>query len=98
MDEQFQFFKRTLFENIGTVTEDCLINKLRGEYQALCIVNTKKRAQNIYQELKEEGVYHLSTSMYPKHRKQVLDVYKRQALVHQILQQQQHPGQAMPLL
>ena len=73
MDEQFQFFKRTLFEDIGTVTEDCLINKLRGEYQALCIVNTKKRAQNIYQELKEEGVYHLSTSMYPKHRKQVLE-------------------------
>lgn len=72
MDEQFQFFKRTLFENIGTVTEECLRNKLRGEYQALCIVNTKKRAQNIYKELKEDGVYHLSTSMYPKHRKRVL--------------------------
>ena len=28
MDEQFHFFKRTLFENIGTVTEDCLMNKL----------------------------------------------------------------------
>lgn len=73
MDEQFHFFKRTLFENIGTVTEDCLMNKLTEEYQALCIVNTKKRAQNIYKELKEDGVYHLSTSMYPKHRKRVLN-------------------------
>ena len=44
-----------------------------GEYQALCIVNTKKRAQSIYKQLKGEGVYHLSTTMYPKHRKKVLD-------------------------
>ena len=49
------------------------MNKLTEEYQALCIVNTKKRAQNIYKELKEDGVYHLSTSMYPKHRKRVLN-------------------------
>lgn len=55
------------------MTEDCLMNKLTEEYQALCIVNTKKRAQNIYKELKEDGVYHLSTSMYPKHRKRVLN-------------------------
>lgn len=73
MDEQFQFFKRTLFENIGTVTEECLIDQLRQEHQALCIVNTKKRAQNIYKELREDGIYHLSTSMYPKHRKRVLE-------------------------
>ena len=26
----------------------------------------------IYKELQEEGIYHLSTSMYPKHRKRVL--------------------------
>ena len=46
---------------------------LREEYQALCIVNTKKRAQSIYKELKEDGVYHLSTSMYPAHRKRMLE-------------------------
>lgn len=76
MDEQFQFFKRTLFENIGTVTEECLIDKLKREHQALCIVNTKKRAQNIYKELREDGIYHLSTSMYPKHRKRVLEAIR----------------------
>ena len=73
INEQFDFFKRTLFENIGIVTEDFLISKLREEYQALCIVNTKKRAQSIYKELKEDGVYHLSTSMYPAHRKRMLE-------------------------
>ncbi len=72
MEEQFEFFKRTLFENIEVVTEERLIQKLKEEYQALCIVNTKKRAQSLYSELKGDGVYHLSTSMYPAHRKRVL--------------------------
>lgn len=73
MQEQFAFFKRTVFEDLGVVTEDSLIKRLQEEQQALCIVNTKKRAQSIYKELKGEGVYHLSTSMYPAHRKRVLD-------------------------
>lgn len=77
MHEQFEFFKRTLFEDIGIVTEKFLISKLREEYQALCIVNTKKRAQSIYKELKGDGVYHLSTSMYPAHRKYVLEEIRK---------------------
>lgn len=32
----------------------------------------EKAAQMIYKELQGEGIYHLSTSMYPKHRKRVL--------------------------
>ena len=77
MHEQFEFFKRTLFEDIGIVAEKFLISKLREEYQALCIVNTKKRAQSIYKELKGDGVYHLSTSMYPAHRKYVLEEIRK---------------------
>ena len=33
----------------------------------------QKKAQRIYHELKGEGVYHLSTSMYPHHRRRVLE-------------------------
>lgn len=77
MHEQFEFFKRTLFEDIGIVAEKFLISKLREEYQALCIVNTKKRAQSIYKELKGDGVYHLSTSMYPAHRRYVLEEIRK---------------------
>ena len=69
MEEQFRFFKRTRFEDIGTVTEEELEEKLLKETQALCIVNTKKRAQRIYNAIKGDGVFHLSTTMYPKHRK-----------------------------
>ncbi len=73
MEEQFKFFKRTTLQYNGIIKEENLIQKLGGEYQALCIVNTKKRAQSIYKQLKGEGIYHLSTTMYPKHRKRILD-------------------------
>lgn len=77
MEEQFTFFKRTVFQNIGTIEQEELIEKLGGEHQALCIVNTKKRAQALYEQLQGEGVYHLSTSMYPKHRKSVLEIIRK---------------------
>ena len=48
------------------------LERLKEEYQVLCIVNTKKRAQKLYRELQGEGVYHLFTSMCPRHRKAVL--------------------------
>lgn len=73
MDEQFSFFKRVSIKNLNKITQGELIQRLEQEDQALCIVNTKKRAQDIYQHIKGEGVYHLSTSMYPVHRKKVLD-------------------------
>ena len=72
MEEQFSFFKRVNYQNLGKIRQDHLIEKLKKENNALCIVNTKKAAQVIYKELHGEGIYHLSTSMYPKHRKRVL--------------------------
>ncbi len=77
LEEQFRFFKRTTFQNLDKISEEALIEKLSEEYQALCIVNTKKKAQVLYQALKGQGVFHLSTSMYPKHRKRVLEEVRR---------------------
>lgn len=77
VEEQFRFFERVTFQNIGTISEDELVEKLRRENQALCIVNTKKRAQRLYQKMESEGVFHLSTAMYPKHRRRVLDKIRR---------------------
>ncbi|MEI2991083.1 MAG: CRISPR-associated helicase Cas3' [Blautia faecicola] len=72
MEEQFQFFQRVNYQNLGKMRWDDLLEKLKRENNALCIVNTKKAAQMIYKEIDGEGIYHLSTSMYPKHRKRVL--------------------------
>lgn len=77
VEEQFDFFKRVSFQNIGEVGEEALIEKLKQEEQALCIVNTKKRAQSLYRQMDELGVYHLSTTMYPKHRKRVLNTIRK---------------------
>lgn len=73
VQEQFKFFERVTFKNIGIVSEPELIEKLDCENQALCIVNTKKRAQRLYQKMKGKGVFHLSTAMYPKHRRRILE-------------------------
>lgn len=72
MEEQFRFFQRAVLENLGRIPEEELIRRLEGEEQALCILNTKKRAQKVYQSLRGRGVYHLSTAMYPEHRRKVL--------------------------
>ena len=71
-DEQFRFFERVTYQNIDTVTEEEMAEKLQQEWHALCIVNTRKRAQRLYEQLQGEGVYHLSTTMYPAHRKRAL--------------------------
>lgn len=73
MEEQFRFFERVTFENIGRVTEESLAERLNQERQVLCIVNTRKKAQAIYHLLEGEGVYHLSTTMYPIHRRRILE-------------------------
>lgn len=72
MEEQFRFFERVTYQNIGSVSKGYLTERLAEEQSVLCIVNTKKDAQELYHMLEGEGVYHLSTSMYPKHRKRVL--------------------------
>lgn len=72
MKEQFRFFERVTYQNIGMISKEGLAERLQREKSALCIVNTRKRAQEFYRLLQGEGVYHLSTSMYPKHRKRVL--------------------------
>lgn len=77
LEEQFFFFQRVSYKNIGVVTEEDLLGRLKKEKQVLCIVNTKKRAQKLYRQLQGEGVYHLSTSMYPNHRRQVLEIIRK---------------------
>lgn len=73
MEEQFRFFERVRYQDMGIVSEEDLAGWLAQEEQALCVVNTRKRAQTLYQKLKGEGVYHLSTAMYPRHRQRVLE-------------------------
>ncbi|MBO4795500.1 MAG: CRISPR-associated helicase/endonuclease Cas3, partial [Clostridia bacterium] len=52
--------------------------ELSERRQVLCVVNTRKLAQEVFALLPPEGSYHLSTLMDPAHRKQVLaEIRKR---------------------
>ncbi len=80
VDEQFAFFKRANIHDLGRISGGDLLKCLEKEKSVLCIFNTKKTAQNMYRELRGEGVYHLSTAMYPVHRKRILaEIRKRLA-------------------
>jgi CRISPR-associated endonuclease/helicase Cas3 len=54
------------------MAHDDLCEELAAWQQVLCIVNTRKRAQEIYSDLPREGRFHLSTLMYPVHRQEML--------------------------
>ncbi len=70
--DNYEFFKRTYLQHIGQLSDEELAEHLNSKKQVLCIVSTRKQAQNVFSMLKGNGVYHLSTLKYPLHRKQVL--------------------------
>lgn len=72
-EELYQFFRRVTIKQEGLITAPLLAEKLNRQRQALCIVNTRKQAQEIFSMLEGEGNYHLSTLMYAQHRRQILD-------------------------
>ena len=80
MEEQFRFFERVTYEKIGKISQEELLMRIQGDQSVLCIVNTKKTAQELYKKLQKEekNIYHLSTNMYPKHRKRVLKMIREQ--------------------
>ena len=74
----YAFFRRTRFvvEEDAFSTE-ALAEQLNSEHQTLCIVNTRMQAQAVFELLQGEGCYHLSTLMYPLHRKRTLEVIRK---------------------
>lgn len=69
----YQTFKRVTVEQLGELDDDVLAARLRDQEQALCIVNTRMHARELYERLAAaDGHYHLSALMCPKHRSQRL--------------------------
>lgn len=72
--ELYERFKRVQITQLGPVSDDGLIDHLKQKSQALCIVNTRKHAQILYDALSEYGLcYHLSAKMCPVHRRKILN-------------------------
>ena len=75
--ENFRNFRRVTYRDGGEQSDEALAGELCREKQVLCIVNTRKAAQKLYDLLPEEGRFHLSTLLYPAHRKEVLRTIRR---------------------
>ena len=71
--EFYQTFRRVTYRDGGTLTNESLAHALTEQAQVLCIVNTRKTAQEVFRKLPGEGAFHLSTLMCPIHRKSVLE-------------------------
>jgi CRISPR-associated endonuclease/helicase Cas3 len=68
----FRFFRRTTITHVGKLANEALAEKMQSNNQALSIVSTRKQAADIYRRLTDVTAYHLSTMMYPAHRRRVL--------------------------
>ncbi|MBQ8093231.1 MAG: CRISPR-associated helicase Cas3' [Clostridia bacterium] len=72
-----QYFRRVVYERRGRIEEDEVCADLQEKDQVLCIVNTRKTAQNVFSKLPENGRFHLSTLMTPYHRTVTLKEIRR---------------------
>lgn len=80
-EELFDAMRRVTYRNIGAVSDEDLAKRLSKCNQALCIVNSRKQARSLYERMAngadrsqgDNGIYHLSTLMYPDHRRRVIE-------------------------
>ena len=67
-----EIFRRVTFRRTGKLSWEAVAQQMNAQKQILCIVNSRKSAQTVYSLLERDGSCHLSTLMYPAHRKAVL--------------------------
>ncbi len=73
VDDLFVALKRTKAVFLGEQSLTDISEKIKADQAALCIVNTKRHAKELFKQLAgEPNIYHLSTNMCPQHRKKVL--------------------------
>ncbi|MEK0082683.1 CRISPR-associated helicase Cas3' [Benzoatithermus flavus] len=71
--DQEPAFRRVRIAHAGPLADDVLAERLAAERQALCIVNVRRHARELYEAIREqEGAFHLSTLMCAAHRSAVL--------------------------
>ncbi len=77
VEEMFRSLQRVTIQDLGRTEKNRLIERLTNVHQVLCIVNSRKSARELFLSLPEEGRFHLSTLMFPSHRREVLGAIKK---------------------
>ncbi|SDT03988.1 CRISPR-associated helicase, Cas3 family [Paenibacillaceae bacterium GAS479] len=70
---RFEQFRRVRLEMLGKIELVELAGRMSSVNQSLCIVNTRKAARELFEQLQaeevdHEAIFHLSARMCPKHR------------------------------
>lgn len=69
--------RRTRVADLGTLPDPVLVQRLEQCRQCLVIVNSRAHARSLFERCCDlDAVYHLSTSMTPRHRRQILSVVR----------------------
>lgn len=76
-EAHWESFRRVSFQQAGTLSWMDLAARLQQQEQVLCVVNTRRAAREVFHQLSGSGNFHLSTLMYPAHRKRILDEIRR---------------------
>ena len=72
-EDLYRSFRRVSYRNGGKLSHEALCGELAEHKQVLCIVNTRQEAQKVFEDLPDEGKFHLSTLMHPNHRRETLN-------------------------
>jgi len=68
----YDHLKRVAVTQAGTLSNAELAERVRGK-SALVVVNNKRQARALFDDLRSDGVFHLTTNMTATHRAAVLD-------------------------
>lgn len=76
-EKYYEMFKRVTFHDAGLLSLEEIVEKVDDNEQILCIVNTKRKAKQIYDMfLEKEDAFHLTTMMVPAHREEMLSAIR----------------------
>lgn len=73
VDAVFDSLKRVSWRDLGQCDLPEIAQEMQQVGQALCIVNTRKTAADLFDLLPKDSSFHLSTLMMPQDRKETLD-------------------------
>lgn len=68
----YNTFRRVCFAREGVMQTETLARRLSEEKQVLCIVNSRKKAGEVYDDMAAEGRFYLSTLMTAEHRSRTI--------------------------
>lgn len=77
----YRQLKRVQIRHVGLLEDDELAAHLRAREQVLCIVNNRRHARKLFEDIADlPGARHLTTLMCAKHRSEVLAGIRQQLL------------------